>query len=225
MKVDIRLRLSREQVCEPDYELVSGFTAEHNPGFFYYRQTAADRTGPMTDIQKSKIARYTNATATMPLIPYLPPIATDAAAVGIGAVCGALCRHHVGQAATKQIAKDPKRFGHLTGWHTAGINVLGSFILGGVFASPLIGAEAAATAKNTPAATQSFGLTPRAKLMAGVGFCGSFTTFSTYSVDIVNMIGRGEAARALGYAMANNVGGVGAAACGMMMIRKLFAGK
>mmetsp|Transcript_32694 Transcript_32694/g.71720 ORF Transcript_32694/g.71720 Transcript_32694/m.71720 type:complete len:162 (+) Transcript_32694:40-525(+) len=161
----------------------------------------------------------------MPLIPYLPPIATDAAAVGIGAVCGALCRHHVGQAATKQIAKDPKRFGHMTGWHTAGINVLGSFILGGVFASPLVGAEAAANAKETPATAKSFGLTPRAKLMAGVGFCGSFTTFSTYSVDIVNMIGRGEAARALGYAMANNVGGIGAAACGMMLIRKLVAGK
>ena len=161
----------------------------------------------------------------MPFTTYLPPIATDAAAVGIGAVCGALCRHRVGQAATKQIERDPKRFGHLTGWHTAGINVLGSFILGGVFASPLVGAETLPPVKGAPGATQSFGLSPRAKLMAGVGFCGSFTTFSTYSVDIVNMIGRGEAARALGYAMANNVGGVGAAACGMMLIRKIFAGK
>ena len=61
--------------------------------------------------------------------------------------------------------------------------------------------------------------------MAGVGFCGSFTTFSTYSVDIVNMIGRGEAARALGYVAVNNVGGVGAAAAGMLLVRKLIAGK
>lgn len=164
----------------------------------------------------------------MPLIPFLPPIASDAAAVGVGAVCGALCRHHVGQAATKQIAKDPKRFGPLTGWHTAGINVLGSFILGGVFATPVVAAEAPSTTPKPPtlpAAPQSFGLTSRAKLLLGVGFCGSFTTFSTYSVDIVNMIGRGETAKALGYVMVNNFGGVSAVACGMMVARKIFAGK
>ena len=160
-------------------------------------------------------------------------VVADAAAIGAGAVCGALCRHHVGQSVTKQIAKDPKRFGHLTGWYTAGINVLGSFILGGVFATPVVSA-AAESAKSSTAATSAaskvpvqtgFGLTPRAKLLAGVGFCGSFTTFSTYSVDIVNMIGRGEAARALGYVAVNNVGGVSAAAAGMLLVRKLISGK
>ena len=172
--------------------------------------------------------------------PFFPPVIADAAAVGVGAVCGALCRHQIGQSLTKQIAKDPKRFGHLTGWHTAGINVVGSFVLGGIFATPVVtateGAPAAAT-KAAAAATSasapskgpinvaSFGLTARAKLLAGAGFCGSFTTFSTYSVDIVNMIGRGEAARALGYVAFNNIGGVGAAAAGMLLVRKLIAGK
>ena len=158
-------------------------------------------------------------------------VVADAAAIGAGAVCGALCRHHVGQSVTKQIAKDPKRFGHLTGWHTAGINVLGSFILGGVFATPVV-SETAKSAPPSAAATSAarkvptgFGLTPRAKLLAGVGFCGSFTTFSTYSVDIVNMIGRGEAARALGYVAVNNVGGVSAAAAGMLLVRKMISGK
>ena len=158
-------------------------------------------------------------------------VVADAAAIGAGAVCGALCRHHVGQSVTKQIAKDPKRYGHLTGWHTAGINVLGSFILGGVFATPVV-SKTAESAKSSTAATSAsaaskvptgFGLTPRAKLLAGVGFCGSFTTFSTYSVDIVNMIGRGEAARALGYVAVNNVGGVSAAAAGMLLVRKLIS--
>ena len=171
--------------------------------------------------------------------PFFPPVVADAAAVGVGAVCGALCRHHIGQSLTKQIAKDPKRFGHLTGWHTAGINVVGSFVLGGIFATPVVtateGAPAAATKaaaatsvsapSKVPINVASFGLTARAKLLAGVGFCGSFTTFSTYSVDIVNMIGRGEAARALGYVAFNNIGGVGAAAAGMLLVRKLFAGK
>ena len=174
--------------------------------------------------------------------PFFPPFVADAAAVGVGAVCGALCRHQIGQSLTKQIAKDPERFGHLTGWHTAGINVVGSFVLGGIFAAPVVtateGAPAAAATKaaastsaqavapsKVPINVASFGLTARAKLMAGVGFCGSFTTFSTYSVDIVNMIGRGEAARVLGYVALNNIGGVGAAAAGMLLVRKLIAGK
>lgn len=170
--------------------------------------------------------------------PFFPPFVADAAAVGAGAVCGALCRHQIGQSVTKHIAKDPERFGHLTGWHTAGINVVGSFVLGGIFAAPVVtateGAPAAATKaaatsavapSKVPINVASFGLTARTKLMAGVGFCGSFTTFSTYSVDIVNMIGRGEAARALGFVAANNIGGVGAAAAGMLLVRKLIAWK
>ena len=161
--------------------------------------------------------------------PFFPPVIADAAAVGVGAVCGALCRFQIGQSLTKQIAKDPKRFGHLTGWHTAGINVVGSFVLGGIFATPVVTAtessRSAAAPSKVPINVASFGLTARAKLLAGVGFCGSFTTFSTYSVDIVNMIGRGEAARALGYVAFNNIGGVGAAAAGMLLVRKLIAGK
>ena len=176
--------------------------------------------------------------STMVINPFFPPAVADAAAVGVGAVCGALCRHQIGQSLTKQIAKDPKRFGHLTGWHTAGINVVGSFILGGIFATPVVTAGAGAPAAATKAAATSaaapskvpinvasYGLTARAKLLAGVGFCGSFTTFSTYSVDIVNMIGRGDAARAMGYIAVNNIGGVGAAAAGMLLVRKLIAGK
>ena len=153
----------------------------------------------------------------------------DAAAVGLGAVAGALCRHQVGQQATKQIAKDPKLH-YLAGWHTAAINVFGSFILGGVFALPVVAAEsssaaAGAKAPSPPpsAISQGFvGVTPRTKLLAGVGFCGSFTTFSTYSVDIVNWLARGESAKALTYVLVNNVGGIGAAACGMFLVRKIL---
>ena len=144
----------------------------------------------------------------------------------------------------------------LLGWHTAGINVLGSFVLGGVFGSPLIdpttAASASASASSaapttltttnanhaklasstmpTPkkaASTSSMmglglGLTPRMKLMLGVGFCGSFTTASTMNLDVANMIGRGEMMKAASYVMMNNVGGVCAAAAGMMLAKKLF---
>lgn len=138
------------------------------------------------------------------------PFVPDAAAVGVGAVFGALSRYQIGRVATERIAADPKKYGHFTAWHTAGINVVGSFILGTVAGSPV------ATSPNAS------GLTPRAKLLLGVGFCGSFTTFSTFSVDIVTMLSQGQTLRALSYATFNNVGGVAAAAAGMSLAKRVF---
>ena len=120
------------------------------------------------------------------------------AAVGIGAMCGALCRHQIGKVATEQISKDPAKFKYLSGWHTAGINVLGSFILGGIFATPLVNEDpknfiqqhpkvsikAPSTASMAKTINKSMsnnwnsftvGMTPRMKLLLGVGFCGSFS--------------------------------------------------
>ena len=122
--------------------------------------------------------------------------------MGIGAVCGALCRHHVGKAATERISKDPS-LKYLTGWHTAGINVVGSFILGGVFGMPMMNSSsgsggdqtairkivqqqpkapmvpaasaAASTSSKSGLNSVTVGMTPRMKLMLGVGFCGSFS--------------------------------------------------
>lgn len=45
------------------------------------------------------------------------------AAIGAGAVCGALCRHQIGKAATKRIAKDPN-LKYLTGKSTNNINCI-----------------------------------------------------------------------------------------------------
>ena len=47
-------------------------------------------------------------------------------------------------------------------------------------------------------------------------------TFSTFSTDIVAMVGKGEVAKACSYLMVNNVGGVTAAAAGMMVAKKFF---
>ena len=58
------------------------------------------------------------------------------------------------------------------------------------------------------------GLSPRTKLLLGVGFCGSFTTFSTFSVDVAKWIEAGQFGRAGGYVLVNNVGGILAAAAG-----------
>lgn len=76
----------------------------------------------------------------------------DLAAVSIGAVGGALARY--------QITKYSQKNG-LTPWSTCAINVLGSTILGGVAGRQI---------------------SPSMSLLIGTGFCGSFTTFSTFSV-------------------------------------------
>ena len=163
------------------------------------------RTDP---ISAKKFDRNSSSTMTA-LIPH------DAVALGIGAFCGALSRYHAGRLASEWIASDPKRLGQYQAWHTAAINVSGSFLLGCVSAAPLV----------KPSSSSSppvFGLTPRAKLLLGVGFCGSFTTFSTYSVDVVNWLATGNTNKALSYILTNNVGGFVAAGLGMALVKKFF---
>jgi fluoride exporter len=162
----------------------------------------------------------------------LSMIPNDAMAIGIGAFCGAMARHHCGRVAAEWIARDPQKWGKVQGWHTAMINIGGSFILGGVAGTPLastttkgIGSKPGLAKPLTVRAASpltGFALTPRTKLLVGVGFCGSFTTFSTYSVDVVNWLSQGQAQKALSYIAVNNVGGIAAAAVGMMLMKKIL---
>ena len=85
-------------------------------------------------------------------------------------------------------------------WSTVGINIVGSFLLG------LLVAE------------EWFGRDLREGL--GVGFLGGFTTFSTFSVQIVLEIDGGEPGRAVAYLVASVVGGVVAAAAGYLLGRQ-----
>jgi len=86
-------------------------------------------------------------------------------------------------------------------WSTVGINIVGSFLLG------LLAAE------------HWFDRDIREAL--GVGFLGGFTTFSTFSVQIVLELEAGEAGRAFVYLAASVVGGVVAAAAGYVLGRWL----
>ena len=180
--------------------------------------------------------------------------AVDACAIGIGAVCGAISRYQVGRIAAEKVAQN-ERFQALvsSGWHTAGINIVGSFALGTITAIPTntsiqnkgagrklsdvftnnavhpmkqvmdIKTVSSSSALGLKFPNRSnFHLSPRTKLLLGVGFCGSFTTFSTYSVDIVNMLNRGETMKALQYGMANNVGGILAVFAAHTIVKKLL---
>jgi CrcB protein len=57
------------------------------------------------------------------------------------------------------------------------------------------------------------------RLIIGTGFCGGYTTFSTASFEIVRLVQRGSAGRAVGYLAATAVLTLGAGALGLLAVR------
>ena len=86
-------------------------------------------------------------------------------------------------------------------WSTVGINIVGSFLLGLLVAEHWFDRDL--------------------REAVGVGFLGGFTTFSTFSVQIVLEVDAGEPGRAAGYLLASVIGGIAAATAGYMLGRKL----
>jgi fluoride exporter len=86
-------------------------------------------------------------------------------------------------------------------WTTVGINIVGSFLLGML------------------AAEHWFSRDVREAL--GVGFLGGFTTFSTFSVQIVLEVDGGNSEKAAAYLVASVAGGIAAAAVGFALGRRL----
>ena len=110
--------------------------------------------------------------------------------VAVGGLGGVLARYGIGRLTLHSEALL---------WSTVGINVVGSFLLG-----LLVG-------------TSWFSRDVREGL--GVGFLGGFTTFSTFSVQIVTEADAGKAATAALYLAASVVGGLAAAAAGYALGR------
>ncbi|GJG85622.1 hypothetical protein tb265_08030 [Gemmatimonadetes bacterium T265] len=106
--------------------------------------------------------------------------------VAVGGAAGCVARYLVSLAAQPWSAAFP--------WGTFGVNVFGSFLLG-----VLVGAL-------PPGAP--------ARVALGTGFCGGFTTFSTFGAEAVALVGRGAVGRAGGYVAGSVVVGVLAAAAG-----------
>jgi CrcB protein len=76
---------------------------------------------------------------------------------------------------------------------TLAVNVLGSFVLGALLAAPV----------------------PESLLLlAGTGFCGAFTTFSTFAFETVRLAEAGDPGRAAANAAVNLAGAVGAVLLG-----------
>ncbi|WP_417620371.1 fluoride efflux transporter CrcB [Parasphingorhabdus sp.] len=59
------------------------------------------------------------------------------------------------------------------------------------------------------------------RLLLGVGLLGGFTTFSAFSLEVFNMIERGETGTAVGYALISVMGSVLALFAGLITVRAL----
>ncbi|MGM0481976.1 MAG: fluoride efflux transporter CrcB [Pseudomonadota bacterium] len=92
--------------------------------------------------------------------------------VAVGGAVGASARYGVSWLLINQLGRFP--------FATLMVNILGSFLLGLLFAC-----------------TQQQHLSDSWRLFLGVGLLGSFTTFSTFSLEVVVMFTQGELGKAL----------------------------
>jgi CrcB protein len=114
--------------------------------------------------------------------------------VGIGGLLGVLSRYGIGRLTLHH---------HGLLWATVAINLVGSFLLGLLVAGGWFSRDV--------------------REGIGVGFLGGFTTFSTFSVQIVMESDAGETGTAALYLIASVIGGIAAAAAGYVLGRRLGA--
>jgi fluoride exporter len=117
-----------------------------------------------------------------------------------GGAVGALARYQLGRLAGHMLP------GALWPWGTFAANVLGGFAMG-LLAGWL--------------ARFSSGSGEAVRLLLAVGVLGGFTTFSSFSLETVLMIERGQMGMALAYAVLSVVVSVAALAGGLGFIRSV----
>ena len=120
--------------------------------------------------------------------------------VAIGSAVGGVIRYLLGGAIQRALAASFP-VGTLV------INVTGSALLGFIFRYAL----------ETPA------VTPEIRALLGVGFCGGYTTFSTFSYETLTLLEDGDWRRAALYVGVSLLGSVLAAFLGFMAARELIA--
>jgi fluoride exporter len=85
-------------------------------------------------------------------------------------------------------------------WGTFAVNVSGSFVLGVTTGLALY---------------HGLGDLPRAAI--GIGFCGAYTTFSTFSYETVRLLEEGDVGLAAGNALGSIAAGLAAAGLGLAL--------
>ncbi|HEY0995622.1 MAG TPA: fluoride efflux transporter CrcB [Gemmatimonadaceae bacterium] len=89
------------------------------------------------------------------------------------------------------------------------INIVGSFLIGVILEMAL---DASA-------------MSPLARLFLATGFCGGFTTFSTFSYETARLVEEGEATRAVVYVMLSVGVSLTATLLGFMLVRRLLGAR
>ena len=117
--------------------------------------------------------------------------------VGLGGALGAMARYGTG-VMIGHYWRNPFPLGTMT------VNVVGSLAMG-----LLVGL----LARYTPE------WQPQARLFLAVGLLGGFTTFSSFSLEAITLIQRGQAGLALGYAMLSVILSLLALVAGLMLTR------
>jgi fluoride exporter len=111
---------------------------------------------------------------------------------------GSLARYGVGLLARAW-------FGAAFPWGTLLINIFGSFVLGLIVSLAFSGRVSEST-----------------RLAIGVGFCGAFTTFSTFELETQQLFAQGRGLEAVGYAAMSFVFGFAAVVTGQWIAQTLL---
>lgn len=118
--------------------------------------------------------------------------------VGLGGFLGANARYWLGRVVVE-------RFGSAFPWGTLLINITGAFLIG-------IIAEMLLLRQDDP---------PVWRLFLVVGVLGGYTTFSSYTLEIVALLRSDQMMRALAYVLASNVLGVAICYLGVSLARRV----
>ena len=116
--------------------------------------------------------------------------------VMLGGAVGAGARHLTGRATLSA-------FGPGFPYGTLTVNLMGGFAMG-----LLVGSLARMSVPGE-----------NWRLLLGVGVLGGFTTFSAFSLDVVNMIQRGDLGVALFYILLSVLGSIAALFAGLALVR------
>lgn len=96
-------------------------------------------------------------------------------------------------------------------WSTFAVNVAGALLLGLLLESLVRSGE-------------DRGRRRRIRLFAGTGFLGAFTTYSSFAVQLVQLVRDGRPVLAVAYAAASLAAGLAAAAAGVVLAGALRGG-
>ena len=122
----------------------------------------------------------------------------DFLAISLGAIVGANARYWMSRSALRLL-------GPVFPYGTLAINVLGSFVLGFFLVWT----------------TQRGMVDPRWRLLIAVGFCGGFTTFSSYAVESMALMEQGQWLLVAANIVSNNLLSLAAVVAGMALARLL----